>query len=535
MTKTGINGILFALGAVSMTAAQVVSSIVTNNDYKLGLRYSECRNSARMLDGTIVVAWESHGDLEKEIYYSTYDPALETWAEKIRLSNESQDTRGPGLAADDAGMIYAEWEEKNDDVYSVMFSKFDGSAWSTPVAVDTFSTSIGMGNIGVSSDGNTIVIGYLTAWSDAADIFAAVSVDGGTSWTTTNLTATSMTPGSLSEKYAIPSIAVTASGNAYMVWHDRPDTPPDLVSWWAEVVMSTYDGSTWSSPEVISVMEAGSDNAWDGRGVITLDPEENLHLVYASNDTSWGFHPNWKPKAIALYSKYVGGVWSEPLRIDNSADLSAWEPCIGIGSNGAIYITYSQLDPAYPDTRNSYFVTSGDGGASFTEPVKVSNNTYPSDENFPQISIGSVRGEIASVFGGGADITWINYDTTTANDFNIMHGIIPTCIPTGIGDPNPILGMQPNEYVLSQNYPNPFNPSTTIRFTLPEKAHVKLVIYNVMGQRIRTLIDVEKKPDTYRTTWDGRDSFGNLVATGVYFYQLDTKNSVITKKMLLIK
>jgi flagellar hook assembly protein FlgD len=95
--------------------------------------------------------------------------------------------------------------------------------------------------------------------------------------------------------------------------------------------------------------------------------------------------------------------------------------------------------------------------------------------------------------------------------------------------------MQPNEYILSQNYPNPFNPSTTIRFTLPEKAHVKLVIYNVMGQRIRTLIDAEKKADTYRTTWDGRDSFGNLVATGVYFYQLDTKNSVITKKMLLIK
>jgi hypothetical protein len=142
---------------------------------------------------------------------------------------------------------------------------------------------------------------------------------------------------------------------------------------------------------------------------------------------------------------------------------------------------------------------------------------------------------VASVFGGGADITWIEYDTTTTHDFNIMHGIIPTCISTGIGDPNPILGMQPNEYVLSQNYPNPFNPSTTIRFTLPEKAHVKLVIYNIMGQRIRTLIDVEKKADTYRTTWDGRDSFGNLVATGVYFYQLDTKNSVITKKMLLIK
>ena len=534
MTKKIIIGLLFALGAVSMTAAQVVSSIVNNNDYKLGLRYSECRNSARMADGTIVVAWESHDAFDREIYYSTYDPALETWAEKVQLSNTSDDTRGPGLAADDVGTIYAEWEEKQGGIYSVMFSKFNGSAWSTPVEVDTFSTSIGMGNIGVSPDGNTIVIGYLTAWSESADVFAAVSVNGGTSWTTTNLTATEGTPGLISQKYAIPSIAVTASGNAYMTWYDVPDDG-GIPVWWSEVVMSVYNGSSWSSPEVVSLMAEGGVNDWDGRGVIALDPDENLHLVYASNDTSLEYLPDGKPTGIILYRKCVGSVWSDPVRIDNSTEPSAWEPSIGIGSNGAIYITYSQLDPAYPTVRNSYYVTSGDGGASFTQPVKVSNNTYPSVENFPEISIGSVRGEIASVFDGGADITWIEYDTTTANDFNIMHGIIPTCIPTGIGDPNPILGMQPNEYILSQNYPNPFNPSTTIRFTLPEKAHVKLVIYNVMGQRIRTLIDVEKKADTYRTTWDGRDSFGNLVATGVYFYQLDTKNSVITKKMLLIK
>lgn len=534
MTKKFVITILFVVGMVSFLSAQITPSLVTNNDYKLSFRYSEARNSARMNDGTIVVAWESHSAFDREIYYSTYDAGLGGWTDKMQLSNPSEDTRGPALAADDNGAIYAEWEEKQDGVYSVMFSKFDGNSWTAPVAVDTFSTSIGMGNIGVSADGGTIVIGYITAWSEVADIFAAVSTDGGASWTTTNLTATSTTPNSIPEKYIIPSIAVTASGSAYMVWHDRPDDPGTLTTWWAEVVMSTYDGSSWSAPEVISTREA-TDVTWDGRAVIALDPDENLNLVYASNDTSWGFLAGWKPKAIVQYRKRVGGVWTEPVRIDNSTDPSAWEPCIGIGTNGAIYITYSQLDPAYPTVRNSYYLTSGDGGASFTTPVKVSNNTQVSDENFPEITIGSVRDEIAGVFSGGADITWIEYDPTTANGFNLMHGVIPTVTVTGVESMIPNSDLLPQKYVLSQNYPNPFNPSTTIKFSLPEKGQVSLIIYNIMGQRIKTLIDAPKQAQNYTITWDGMDSVGNTVATGVYFYQLRTKNKVLTKKMLMMK
>ena len=533
--KVIIIGMLFVLGMVSFVAAQIPSSVVTNNDYRLGLRYSECRNSARMLDGTIVVAWESHDAFDREIYYSTYDAGLDAWSDKVQLSNPSDDTRGPALVADNAGTIYAEWEEKQGGVYSVMFSKFDGNTWTAPVELDTFSTSIGMGDIGVSSDGSTIVVGYLTAWSESADIFAAVSVDGGTSWTTTNLTATDCTPGLLSQKYAIPSISVTSSGSAYMLWYDVPDDPATLPVWWAEVVMSTYDGTSWSTPEVVSLVEAGSDNAWDGRGVITLDPDENLHMVYASNDTSWGFLPGFKPKAIVLYRKFVGGVWSDPVRIDDSIEPSAWEPSIGIGSTGAIYITYSQLDPAYPDVRNSYYVTSGDGGASFSLPVKVSNNTYPSTENFPEISIGSVRDEIGGVFSGGADITWIEYDTLTVNYFNVMHGVIPTALVTGIGDADFNSKLIPHKYTLSQNYPNPFNPVTAIEFSLPQKEHVSLTVYNMMGQRIRTLVDETKEANQYKIIWDGQNSYGIKVTSGVYFYQLRTRDNVFTKKMLMLK
>ncbi|MBU0711592.1 T9SS type A sorting domain-containing protein [bacterium] len=534
MTKKIVIGFLLVVWMTSFVLAQITPSVVTNNDYRLGMRYSECRNSARSSDGTIAVVWETDAAFSKEIYYSMYDELLGGWSAGVQLSNPSTDTRAPGLVADDAGNLYAEWEESQGGIYSVMVSKYDGSSWSTPVEVDTFSSTIGMANIGVSPDGNMIVVGYLSVWGESGDVYAAISTDGGANWSNTNLTKTSMTPGILAQRYAIPSIVVTNSGNAHMIWYDVPGEPAGLATWWSEVVLSSYDGSTWSAPEVISVMEDGSNYTWDSHGVIALDPDENLHLVYASNDTSWEYLSDGKPTGVVYYRNNVGGSWSDPIRIDESTEPSAWEPCIAIGPNGGIYVTYSQLDPQYPDTRNSYYVTSANGGASFTAPAKVSNNTYPSAENFPEISIGSVRDAIGDVFAGGADITWIEYNTATTYGFNVMHGVIPA-----LTDVNGVVGSAsgnlPSEYILAQNYPNPFNPTTTIRFGIPEKSNVSLTIYNIMGQKVRTLVNDMQTANNYSVFWDSRDSFGNLVSSGVYFYQLQTDSQILTRKMLLVK
>ena len=89
--------------------------------------------------------------------------------------------------------------------------------------------------------------------------------------------------------------------------------------------------------------------------------------------------------------------------------------------------------------------------------------------------------------------------------------------------------------MLEQSYPNPFNSTAVINYQLPEAIHLTLNIYNIMGQRIRTLIDASMTAKDYSITWDGRDSFGNAVASGFYFYQLKAKNSVLTKRMLLLK
>jgi hypothetical protein len=87
-----------------------------------------------------------------------------------------------------------------------------------------------------------------------------------------------------------------------------------------------------------------------------------------------------------------------------------------------------------------------------------------------------------------------------------------------------------------QNYPNPFNPTTRISYSIPEHAVVSLVVYNSIEQEVTSLVSNNGvAPGQYDITWNGKDMSGHTVASGVYFYQLISKNSVKNMKMMLLK
>ncbi|MCK4428289.1 MAG: T9SS type A sorting domain-containing protein, partial [candidate division Zixibacteria bacterium] len=103
-------------------------------------------------------------------------------------------------------------------------------------------------------------------------------------------------------------------------------------------------------------------------------------------------------------------------------------------------------------------------------------------------------------------------------------------------DPRPVT------FTLFQNYPNPFNPSTNIPFTVHgsqfmvhSPIHTTLKIYNILGQKVRALVDEPKEAGTYQVIWDGKDDRGKDVASGIYFYQLTAGDYKETKKMTLIR
>ena len=93
----------------------------------------------------------------------------------------------------------------------------------------------------------------------------------------------------------------------------------------------------------------------------------------------------------------------------------------------------------------------------------------------------------------------------------------------------------PGKFALRQNFPNPFNPTTEIRYDLPEEGFVSLAIYNMMGQKVRTLRSETMQPGYHSMVWDGRNDVGSQVATGMYFYSIHTGSFQATKKMLFLK
>ena len=93
----------------------------------------------------------------------------------------------------------------------------------------------------------------------------------------------------------------------------------------------------------------------------------------------------------------------------------------------------------------------------------------------------------------------------------------------------------PKDFTLHQNYPNPFNPVTTINYDLPQQTYVNLMIYDILGREVVKLVS-EEMPVGYKTIiWNSRNNYGDPVSAGIYFYHIQTKDFVKTRKMVLLK
>ncbi|KAA3631349.1 MAG: T9SS C-terminal target domain-containing protein [Calditrichaeota bacterium] len=127
-----------------------------------------------------------------------------------------------------------------------------------------------------------------------------------------------------------------------------------------------------------------------------------------------------------------------------------------------------------------------------------------------------------------------SYGIATASiDGPGIYAAFTTDVNTGVVISN--TNVLPTTYTLSQNYPNPFNPETKVEFALPSKSDVKLVIHNVLGQTVKTLVDSELPAGNHAVYWDGSDESGHKVASGVYLYRFKAGEYSETKKMVLLR
>ncbi|MCX6828274.1 MAG: T9SS type A sorting domain-containing protein [candidate division Zixibacteria bacterium] len=222
-------------------------------------------------------------------------------------------------------------------------------------------------------------------------------------------------------------------------------------------------------------------------------------------------------------------------------------PCIDAGDPD---IQYNDVcfPPSLGTVRNDMGAHGGPGGCGWDTPAIVC----------PQLSIdtalcsGELCIELPIYYAGNVIIdgaSWANdslcfsVDTAGSYTYNIIASNISgadTCnINVNISPCNDIIenGTQalPMEYILEQNWPNPFNPMTEIRFGLPRRCTVALDIYNILGQKVATILDKILPGGYYVARWDGAVSGGKSAANGIYFYRLTAGDFEATKKMVLLK
>jgi Tol biopolymer transport system component len=307
--------------------------------------------------------------------------------------------------------------------------------------------------------------------------------------------------------------------------------------------------------KLLTGAEGGNDAAWSPDGdeiAFDRDPvgDPSIYLVCAPN--------GGVPKL--LRNDAVDADWAP-----NSKRLVFRQPSDGsirtIHKNGRaeIFVAYGERPVWSPDGR---YIAFGSGGDIWT--VRVNHSGEPVKP--PVQLVGDVSFDGSPSWS--KDNETIVFHSDRGGDFDIW--TVPACggVPTklaglaGYGDYDPSFAKnrffvayagftapaaskanfliadessRPSTFNLEQNYPNPFNPETEIRFQIPEATHVVLIIYNMLGQEIRTLINADYELGPHSAHWDGKDNQGQVMASGVYLYRLQAGSFLKTKKMNLLR
>jgi photosystem II stability/assembly factor-like uncharacterized protein len=349
-----------------------------------------------------------------------------------------------------------------------------------------------------------------------------------------------------------------------------------------KIYRTTDGGATWS--EVYSYMINFLVGGWfDGCRVLNenvavaygdFEPDGNMHFVRSTDQGAtwteiegidylgasvgyytWGTaacnvgESAWFSATNAAYdSSFVFRTY------DAGANWESFKIPVDVIPNYPRSIAFSDDDNGLIAARGGYLIKSTDGGATWsaTENPDTSGSCYPNSVvAIPGTDIIVAMDDIGAYYTSDLGATWGEYSVPEeAAGENFVGGIF---LNSGKGYfftyngmvlrfenqvtalPAPYTEHSPGDFQLYQNFPNPFNPTTQISFSMPQAAQVKLVVYDILGRKIRTVFDGFRSAGTHTMSWDGLNDAGKNVASGIYIYKMTTGDQSLQKKMQLIR
>ncbi|MCK9210880.1 MAG: fibronectin type III domain-containing protein [Ignavibacteriaceae bacterium] len=317
-------------------------------------------------------------------------------------------------------------------------------------------------------------------------------------------------------------------------------------------VSSTLDGINFSSPSteaIFSTFGVGGANipvqSWPADGITvytssqklnwyvngpsagyTYDVELNGTQVVTAEDSTTHFVEltagqtyYWR---VRSHSGASTSNWSPLLSFYAYSGTNSVAPLLATPTNGVSVVTTSPQLSWFINTPTSSlnYELQVSEDAVFTNPTTVSNLSSSSYQTDNLALNKTYYWRVRSKDTGG---NFSNYSKAEKFAVGSLTGV------ENMG------GKIPTEFSIDQNYPNPFNPTTIIRYGIPQNADVTLSIYNMLGQKIKTLVSEQKNAGTYSVQWNGDNEFGQKVSSGAYIYRINAGNFVKAMKLILMK
>jgi hypothetical protein len=259
-----------------------------------------------------------------------------------------------------------------------------------------------------------------------------------------------------------------------------------------------------------------------------IETNENFTVSFSGRNTgSAPFYYQW-PVELALLDESGDVIWQETF---GDVDIRTWMPGDKWKNSESKFTI-----PVEPFTAQGTFTMTDLPIGKYIVTLAVLD---------PSGMESSLRFAIKNHFRGGrhpigyigvgTDISSVEIDSKTFEDPYGDKSIKYLYDPDLVDNQQKPKGVVPNNVILAQNYPNPFNPSTTINFKIDKQSAVKLSVYTITGTQVRELVNNIMAPGDYSMKWDGTNTSGSLVASGLYLCRLESDHKVKTRKMLLIR
>jgi hypothetical protein len=490
---------------------KVVSGDISGSNYKLNddLEGAIQKEPAitEDLDKNFIIAWTDQRNGNDDIYIKKFTRFGDLVFSERRVNTSFSPCAQPDLATDGSRNILVVWQDSRDGL-NIYAQRYDpsGNPLDTNFKVNSSSGTILHNSPACAKayDGKGVVVWSATQ-SGIKNIYAQRLSSSGTLVDTSFKVNDDLQ----SVDHLNPKVGMDSVGNFTVAWYDRRNLEE-------RIYLQRYNSS---GDKVGSNLASFCDslNPIQRKFDLAMNSKRNMVLAWTQLDEDKFnlYTQRYSGLGATLGNNFlvndISGIPDAPsVSIDDDTFFAVVWTDYRAGNSDIYYQVY-YFNEGIPLGANSILITDLTNALNFDPDAALSPpNIYTAwmDNRIP---------------GSGFDIfaSAIKYRQTKVEEELVT---------------------RPLSFELEQNYPNPFNPSTAIPFrggSLEQGAgstiRTTLIIYNILGEKIRTLVDDKRQPGNYKIIWDGKDEAGKEVASGIYFYRLKVGENSISKRMVLLR